>query len=119
MFGGLNIMSIKILYEDSSILVIDKPSGVFVHPTVNSGTDSNKNKKEETISDWFLKKYPKAKKVGEPLRIRNSLVESNQVHKVESELTIDRPGIVHRLDKETSGVLHLVKNQKAYEFLKN
>ncbi len=90
-------MKIKILYEDSDILAIDKPSGVAVHPDGKSG--------EETISDWFLKKYPEAKDVGEPI-----FVEGKE---------IKRPGVVHRLDRETSGVLLLAKNKKAHEFLKS
>ena len=72
-------MKIKILYEDSNILAIDKPSGILVHPDQRS--------KEKTIFDLFFKKYPKLE-------------------------------IVHRLDKETSGVMLLAKNNKAYEFLK-
>ena len=97
-------MRIKILYEDKDILAIDKPSGIFVH--------SDGRSKEKTITDWFLKKYPKTKNVGEPLKIFLNSVDKN------FEL-LPRPGIVHRLDKETSGVLLLAKNQKAYEFLKN
>ncbi|MDE2399539.1 MAG: RluA family pseudouridine synthase [Patescibacteria group bacterium] len=84
--------SIKILYEDKDILAIDKPAGIAVHPDGRS--------KEKTITDWILKNYPKMKNVGEPMG------------------EIKRPGIVHRLDKDTSGVLLLAKNQKAYEFLK-
>ena len=72
-------MKIKILYEDFSILAIDKPSGILVHP--------DKRSKEKTIRDIFLKKYPKLE-------------------------------IVHRLDKDTSGVMLLAKNKKAHEFLK-
>lgn len=90
-------MKIKILYEDKDILVIDKPSGISVHPDGRS--------KEKTITDWFVKKYPKAKNVGESI-----LVDDKEIKK---------SGIVHRLDKETSGVLILAKNQKAYEFLKD
>ncbi|HAS80688.1 MAG: Pseudouridine synthase, RluA family [Candidatus Nomurabacteria bacterium GW2011_GWE1_32_28] len=90
-------MKIKILYEDSNILAIDKPSGISVHPDGRS--------KEKTISDWFLKNYPKAKNVGGSI-----FVDGKEIKK---------PGIVHRLDKETSGVLLLAKNQKAYEFLKS
>ena len=71
---------IKVLYEDSNIIAIDKPSGILVHPDQRS--------KEKTILDLFLEKYPKIE-------------------------------IVHRLDKETSGVMLLAKNKKAYEFLKN
>jgi 23S rRNA pseudouridine1911/1915/1917 synthase len=88
---------VKILFEDKDILVIDKPSGVFTH--------SDGRSKEKTISDWFLKNYPKAKNVGESIFVDNK--------------EIKKPGIVHRLDKETSGVLLLAKNQKAFEFLKN
>jgi len=73
-------MKIKVLYEDPNILVIDKPSGILVHPDEKS--------KEKTILDLFIKKYPKLE-------------------------------IVHRLDRDTSGVLILAKNEKAHEFLKN
>ena len=90
-------MKIKILYEDSNILAIDKPSGISVHPDGRS--------KEKTITDWVSKNYPRMKNVGEPMEF-------------ESE-EIKRPGVVHRLDKETSGVLLLAKNAKSYEFLKN
>ena len=72
-------MKIKVLYEDSNILAIDKPSGILVHP--------DQHGKDETILDLFIKKYPKLE-------------------------------IVHRLDRETSGVLLLAKNSKAHEFLK-
>src|ERR1035437_6569297 len=85
-------MGIKIIYEDKDILAIDKPSGILVHRDGKS--------KEKAITDWVMKNYPKMKNVGEPMG------------------EIDRPGIVHRLDRETSGVLILAKNQKAHEFLK-
>ncbi|MFA5778059.1 MAG: RluA family pseudouridine synthase [Candidatus Paceibacterota bacterium] len=86
-------MKIKILYEDPNILAIDKPSGISVHGDGRS--------KKKTIADWILKNYPKMKNVGEPME------------------GIPRPGIVHRLDNETSGVLLLAKNEKAYQFLKS
>ncbi len=73
-------MKIKILYEDSDILAIDKPSGILVHPDQKS--------KEKTVLDLFIKKYKKVE-------------------------------IVHRLDKETSGVMLIAKNKKVHEFLKN
>ena len=76
-------MKIKILYEDSNILAIDKPSGILVHPSTALRADP----KQKTILDIFKKKYPKLE-------------------------------IVHRLDKETSGVMLIAKNKKAHEFLK-
>lgn len=86
----------KILYEDKNILVINKPSGIMVH--------ADGRNKEKTISDFFIQKYPKAKNVGESIFVNNK--------------EIKKPGIVHRLDKDTSGVLLLAKNSKAFEFLK-
>ena len=86
-----------IIYEDSDVLVIAKPAGVSVH--------RDGMREEETIADWFVQKYPEAEGVGEPITLTNGTV-------------VDRPGIVHRLDKETSGVMVLAKNQSAYEFLK-
>jgi 23S rRNA pseudouridine1911/1915/1917 synthase len=86
-------MKIKVLYEDANILAIEKPSGISVHSDARS--------KEKTITDWVLENYPKMKNVGEPMG------------------EVARPGIVHRLDRDTSGVLLLAKNQKAHEFLKN
>jgi 23S rRNA pseudouridine1911/1915/1917 synthase len=90
---------IKILYEDSNILAIDKPSGITVHQDGKKDPSASLRARK-TITDWVLKKYPRMKNVGEPLG------------------EIMRPGVVHRLDKDTSGVLLLAKNQKAYEFLK-
>lgn len=93
-------MNIKILFEDKNILVIDKPAGIVVHPDGKSKT--------KTISDWLISNYPSIKNVGEPLELRIN----------NEELRIKRPGIVHRLDKETSGVLLVAKNQKTFDFLK-
>ncbi len=89
-------MKLKILYEDKDILAIDKPSGVMVHEDGRS--------KEETITDWVIKKYPKLKGIGEPVTFSGE--------------EIDRPGIVHRLDKETSGVLLIMKTKEAFAYFK-
>lgn len=90
-------MNPEILLETKDFIVINKPSGLIVH---NDGKHD-----EPSIVDWFLSKYPEAKDVGEPIT-ETSFGE------------IDRSGVIHRLDKETSGAMILVKNQKAYEFFK-
>jgi len=94
-------MKIEILYEDKNVLVINKPTGVAVHPDVY-------NIKKKTISDFIISYDPKIAKVGEPMEVE---------HKGE-KIKINRPGIVHRLDKETSGVLIIARNQKTFLFLK-
>jgi len=85
-------MDIKILYEDNDILVVDKPSGVVVFPegqTLIRG--------EKTLIDYLIEKYPELKQAGEAPRY----------------------GIVHRLDKDTSGVLLVAKTSEALIFLQN
>jgi len=93
--------NIKILFEDKNVLVIDKPSGIMVHPDGKS--------KEKTIVDWVLLNYPALKNVGDPIILER---EGGKKEK------ILRPGIVHRLDKETSGALLIAKNQKTFLNLK-
>ena len=88
---------VTLLYEDENFLAVNKPAGLVVH--------ADGRTKEPTLVDWLLKKYPKIKKVGEPWTTP------------EGE-TVWRPGIVHRLDRDTSGVLVVAKTQEAFESLK-
>lgn len=88
---------ITVLYEDGDIVAIHKPSGMLVHP---DGVSS-----EETVSDWMLQMYPESEHVGEESVLKDGT-------------KIPRHGIVHRLDKDTSGALLLAKNQGAHQLLK-
>lgn len=88
---------IPIIYEDKDLLVINKPAGLNVH--------GDGFREEETLAGWLMKKYPEISEVGE------SMVSQKGEE-------IKKPGIVHRLDKETSGVMIIAKNQKTFEFLK-
>lgn len=90
-------MDIKILFENDDVVVIDKPEGVMVHDDGHSD--------DETIVDWFLKYVPDAKGVGEPQQSPDGK-------------DLERSGVVHRLDRETSGVLVLAKHQDAHVHLK-
>ena len=90
-------MDIPILYEDDEVVAINKPSGLMTHPDGRST--------EETASDWFAKTYPESAAVGETQKLQNGT-------------EIIRPGIVHRLDRETSGVLVFAKTQSAHTMLK-
>lgn len=82
---------LKIIFEDKDYLIINKPAGIAVHPTAENKDTS------VTLVNLLLEYYPKIKKVGE------------------DEL---RPGIVHRLDKDVSGILIIAKNQKFYKHIK-
>lgn len=84
---------IGIIFENSDFLVINKPSGVSAHPS--------SSEKNGTIVNWLLFHCPTIKSVGDSLENGNI-----------------RPGIVHRLDKDTSGVMVAAKNQKTFLWLK-
>lgn len=90
-------MNIEILYEDDDILAINKPSGLIVH--------SDGKTKEDTLTDWILENYPQVQGVGENTKLSDGSF-------------INRPGIVHRLDRETSGVMLIAKTKEGFEFLK-
>ena len=78
-------ISIDILYEDDDLILINKKSGMVVHPAAGHS--------HGTLVNALLYRYPL--KSGDPLR----------------------PGIVHRLDKDTSGVMMVAKNEWAQEKL--
>lgn len=80
---------IKIIYEDNNLLVIEKPAGILTHPTFYD--------KENTIANWLVGYYPPISAVGD---------------------NILRPGLAHRLDKDTSGLLAIAKNQATFLWLK-
>lgn len=90
-------MSIEIIFENDDVLVINKPAGLIVH--------SDGRTIEPSVCDWVLQHYPVLANVGEPWTSPQGQV-------------IPRPGIVHRLDRDTSGVLVLAKTPDAHAFLK-
>lgn len=90
-------MDLPILFENDDVVAVNKPAGVMVHPDGHT--------KDETASDWFMKAYPASAEVGETQR----LVDGTEIR---------RPGVVHRLDRDTSGVLIFAKTQAVHAFLK-
>jgi len=96
---------IKVIYEDQDILVINKPAGMVVN---NSQTTKNK-----TIQQWFTNYYQQRKMVSVSDRQQwFSLIpdEFDDSYGQPAEIFQQRGGIVHRLDKNTSGALILAKN---------
>jgi len=101
----------KLIFEHPEFLVVEKPAGLLVHPARFARGDSrfmnyDSREKEPTLVDWVLARYPEVSLVGDPS------TSSGQV-------TQDRPGIVHRLDKETSGVMLVARTQEAFLYLKS
>ena len=78
---------LNIIYEDDDVLVIDKEQGMVVHPA--------NGHYEDTLVNALIYKYKDLSSVNGPIR----------------------PGIVHRIDKDTSGLLVVAKNDNAHHFL--
>jgi 23S rRNA pseudouridine1911/1915/1917 synthase len=95
--SNINIEDIQILHEDEDTVVVSKPAGLMVHP---DGRQAG-----PFLTDWVEKKYPASKNVGETINAPDGSV-------------IRRPGIVHRLDKETSGAIVIAKTDKGFASLK-
>ena len=84
-------MEIKTIYKDKDFIAVLKPAGIVTHP-------DNQHELKKSLIGEILKKYPEIKNVGED---------------------VSRPGVVHRLDKDTSGVLLVARTQSGFEYLKN
>lgn len=90
------IDSIPVIYEDDSLLIIDKPIGLVIH--AGAGGD------HWLLTDWLTKNYPE--------------IIANYGPAAYGSDGVYRPGIVHRLDKETSGLLMVAKTPAVGEALK-
>ncbi len=91
-------MEVSVVYEDGKLLVLNKPYGLIVHPKNAADT-------QPSVVDWLVARYPGIGEVGEPFDA--------------SGTPIPRAGIVHRLDKDTSGLLLVAKNNDAFSYLKS
>ncbi len=85
---------LDIIFEDDNIIIINKPPGIAVHPSI--GNEDN------TLVNALIN-YNKSIK--------------NVIHDHNSKLSLSRPGIVHRLDKDTSGIIMVAKNLSSLEYL--
>ena len=86
------------VYEDNNFLVINKPAGLIVHK-------KNADDEQPSVVDWVIENYPELKSVGEPF--------------IASGTEVPRAGIVHRLDKDTSGLMLIAKNDDSFFYFKN
>jgi 23S rRNA pseudouridine1911/1915/1917 synthase len=92
-------MNPSILYEDENILIINKPSGLVVHPFDNST--------EETLVDWLKTSYPSM----------FASITDNAFTPQNGDM-VSLGGIVHKLDRGTSGVMVIAKTKEAFDELR-
>ena len=80
-------IDVPIVYADEDVIVIDKPAGLVVHPGAGNATG--------TLVQAMLARFPEIASIGEP----------------------ERPGVVHRLDKDTSGLMLMARSSEAHSEL--
>jgi 23S rRNA pseudouridine1911/1915/1917 synthase len=85
--GAEPAVAVAVVYEDDDVVVVDKPSGLVVHPGAGNPTG--------TLVSGLLARFPEIAEVGDR----------------------DRPGIVHRIDKDTSGLLMVARSAQGYDAL--
>lgn len=85
---------LDIVYEDDNVIVLNKQPGIVVHPAAGN--------KEGTLVNALLQYFPKIKEA---------------VYEKDNLISKQRPGLVHRLDKDTSGVMIVAKNKRAMHSL--
>jgi len=81
-------INLDVIFEHEGFLIINKPAGILVHPV--SAKDV-----ADTLVSALIARYPEIKSIGEG----------------------GRPGIVHRLDREVSGLMVIARNQEYYQYL--
>lgn len=80
-------VEVRVIHEDPDVIVVDKPAGLVVHP--------GPGHQGATLVNGLLARYPEIAEIGDPAR----------------------PGIVHRLDKGTSGLMVVARSDRAYASL--
>ena len=80
-------VDVVVVHEDPDLIVVDKPAGLIVHPGAGNRTG--------TLVQGLLARYPEIALIGDPVR----------------------PGIVHRIDKDTSGLLAVARSELGYVHL--
>lgn len=84
----MSFTDIDVVFSSHDIVILNKPSGLLMHAT--------HKKEKDTVASWVAERYPECVSIGDE----------------------GRGGIVHRLDKDTSGLVVIARTQEAYDMLK-
>lgn len=106
---------LEILYEDQDVLVVNKPSGMLVHPTVRIRRGTLLNALAFHLN--FNAEEEMRSRRDEETENENDENSPFAIHRSPLNKAFKRAGLVHRLDKETSGVMAIAKNQRSLRLL--
>jgi 23S rRNA-/tRNA-specific pseudouridylate synthase len=115
----MDITDISIIYQDHHLLIVNKPAGVVIHPTYKHTDDTLWNAllvylSQQEGDDWQPPELPDEPAWARaPLHIQQMLREKRTQRLWQEEGLLPRPGLLHRLDKDTSGVVALARTERS------
>jgi 23S rRNA-/tRNA-specific pseudouridylate synthase len=115
----MDTADIAVIYQDHYLLIVNKPAGIVIHPTYKHSGDTFWDallaySQELGLDDWQPPEFPDEPEwAGAPPAIQDMLRQRRQDRFWREEGLLPRPCLLHRLDKDTSGVVALARTARA------
>jgi len=116
-------MRIPVIYQDHHILIVNKPAGLVIHPTYKHADGTMWDAileylEEQGVDDWQPTDLPdKPEWAGAPEQVRVILRKQRLERLVKEEGLLPKPCLLHRLDKDTSGIVALARTERSRRHL--
>ena len=119
----MEVTDIAVIYQDHHLLIINKPAGVVIHPTYKHADDTLWDAllvymAQQEPENWQVPELPdEAEWAGAPADVQMMLRQKRTERLLKEEGLLPRPCLLHRLDKDTSGVVALARTERARRHL--
>ena len=116
-------IDIPVIYQDHHLLIVNKPAGLVIHPTYKHADGTMWDSilaylAQQGSDDWQPEELPgKPEWVGAPEHIQVMLREQQRAKQWQEEGLLPRPCLLHRIDKDTSGIVALARTERARRHL--
>ena len=116
-------MRVPVIYQDHHILIVNKPAGLVIHPTYKHADGTMwdvilEYLEEHGGDDWQPPELPdKPEWAGAPVLVRSNLRKQRLERLIKEEGLLSKPCLLHRLDKDTSGVVALARTERSRRHL--
>ncbi|HEY6542762.1 MAG TPA: RluA family pseudouridine synthase [Ktedonobacteraceae bacterium] len=117
------ILDIPVIYQDHHLLIVNKPAGLVIHPTYKHADGTMWDSilaylAQQGGDDWQPEERPdKTEWAGAPEHIQVMLREQQRAKQWQEEGLLPRPCLLHRIDKDTSGIVALARTERARRHL--
>src|SRR5690349_8330141 len=119
----MDVADIKIVYQDHYLLIINKPAGVVIHPTYKHADDTLWDAvlvylEQQGMDDWLPPVLPDEPGWDlAPPQVQAMLRQRRDERFLREQGLLPRPCLLHRLDKDTSGIVALARTERARRHL--